>query len=265
MITDFQNSVRAILRERTTSPFYGALIVSWIGCNWKIVYLTLFIDQQLIKPQTKIQYIIENYFQIENLLWYPLIFTASLLTVVSLLSNGFYWLSLQFEYMRLGWKESKDQKRRITFEQYAALKQEMDRMDENFKKTFVDKESELTNLRNKVAEYEGDLNSLKILSAWYGSPVNGWQDVTQMLNYEVQKNRRLKLTVSNDTLAGDPAEGSCKDFVITYRFKGVVRSEKAVEGDSVLINIDGSYRKTNGSIAEQINEALKQKSVAYSV
>ena len=87
MIDELKKSLSAILYERTTSPFYGTLLISWLIWNWKIVYLTVFISESSINTD-KINYIVSNFNDIHCLLIYPLISTIVLLTVVPFISNG---------------------------------------------------------------------------------------------------------------------------------------------------------------------------------
>ena len=65
MIANLKKSLSAILYERTSSPFYGTLIVSWLVWNWKIIYLTFFISEDKIELD-KISYISENLSEINN-------------------------------------------------------------------------------------------------------------------------------------------------------------------------------------------------------
>ena len=114
MIDELKKSLSAILYERTTSPFYGTLLISWLIWNWKIVYLTLFISENKINTD-KINYITNNFNDIHCLLIYPLISTVVLLTVIPYISNGAYWLSLKFNK----WK--KDQKNVVEMATDAAI------------------------------------------------------------------------------------------------------------------------------------------------
>lgn len=95
MVTDIKKSLNEIIYERTTSPFFGTLITSWLIWNWRIIYLTFFISESKIKPN-EIDYILANYSDIDHIVWYPIISTILLVTIIPFISNGVYWLSIKF-------------------------------------------------------------------------------------------------------------------------------------------------------------------------
>jgi len=88
-MTDFLKSMKSILHERISSPFYGSLIVSWLLWNWKIPYVTLFVDSSKLTVD-KIAYIMINCNDCRYLIYYPLISTVVILTVIPFITNGAY-------------------------------------------------------------------------------------------------------------------------------------------------------------------------------
>ena len=82
MFDELKKSISALLYERTTSPLFGTLVVSWSVWNWKIIYLTFFISEKELIGKNKIEYIIENYNDNFNLYWFPLISTTILITLI---------------------------------------------------------------------------------------------------------------------------------------------------------------------------------------
>jgi hypothetical protein len=114
MITELRKSINSILYQRVSSPLFGTLMLSWVVWNWKIVYLTFFINAKEIE-QNKIDYIVEKLSDANFLIWYPLISVFILLTIIPFVSNGAYWLSLKFEK----WK--KEQNNNIEKEQLKTL------------------------------------------------------------------------------------------------------------------------------------------------
>jgi hypothetical protein len=65
MQSEIKKSINSILFERLTSPLYGTLIISWLIWNWKIIYLTLFVDSEEnyeeIEIKTKEKIELENF------------------------------------------------------------------------------------------------------------------------------------------------------------------------------------------------------------
>ena len=79
MINDLKSSINSILNERLVSPLFGTFIFSWAVWNWKIIYLTFFVSEKILKTD-KITYILDNFYEEEVLYVYPLISTIILLT-----------------------------------------------------------------------------------------------------------------------------------------------------------------------------------------
>jgi hypothetical protein len=57
MLDDLRKSVNSTLYERASSPLYGTFILSWLICNWRIIYLTIFVRAEDLKGLTKLGYI----------------------------------------------------------------------------------------------------------------------------------------------------------------------------------------------------------------
>jgi len=151
MIDNIKKSLGAILYERTSSPLYGALIVSWLIWNWKIFYLTFFISEDKIKID-KISYISENLNDINNLIIYPLVSTLILLTVISFVSNGAFWLNLKFENWKKDKKNIEEKKQLLTLEQSIEIREQLLNQENRFTKLLEDKNDEINQLASIIEE-----------------------------------------------------------------------------------------------------------------
>ena len=56
---DVKDSLIQVLKERVTSPLYGTYVITWLLWNWRAVYITLWVSEDSIKNQTKLEYLIE--------------------------------------------------------------------------------------------------------------------------------------------------------------------------------------------------------------
>jgi hypothetical protein len=151
MIANLKKSLSAILYERTSSPFYGTLIVSWLVWNWKIIYLTFFISEDKIELD-KISYISENLSEINNLITYPLISTLILLTLIPFISNGAYWLNLKFENWKKDKKNEVEKKQLLTLEQSIEIREQLLNQENRFEKLLEDKNTEIKQLKTIIDE-----------------------------------------------------------------------------------------------------------------
>ncbi|WP_426483308.1 hypothetical protein [Flavobacterium sp. 2] len=151
MIDEIKKSINSIFTERVSSPFYGTLIVSWLIWNWKIVYLTFFVDQDKL-DKIKIDFIIDNYNDVWHLVYFPLISTFTLITIIPFLTNGAYWLDLKFTTWRVNQKNEIEGKRLLTLEQSIKLRSELRELEENFEKLLERKNDEIQLLQNSLNE-----------------------------------------------------------------------------------------------------------------
>lgn len=148
MIDEIKKSINAIFEERVSSPFYGTLIVSWLIWNWKIVYLTFFVDQSKLK-ETKVDFIIHNYNDVWHLVYLPLISTFVLLTIIPFMTNGAYWLDLKFTTWRVNQKNQIEGKKLLTLEQSIKLRSELRELEDSFEKLLEKKNEEIKDLKGQ--------------------------------------------------------------------------------------------------------------------
>tara|TARA_R110001592_G_scaffold4080_1_gene22866 strand:- start:1566 stop:2330 length:765 start_codon:yes stop_codon:yes gene_type:complete len=157
MISDLRKSINSILYQRVTSPLFGTFTFAWLVWNWKIVYTTFFIDEDKI-DKNKIDYIVENFNNQEFLIWYPLLSTLILLTVIPFISNGAYWLSLKFEKWRVDNKNEIEKKQLLTLEQSIQLRGQIIESERNFDSLLQNKNDEIKQLKGLVDELKSGKN-----------------------------------------------------------------------------------------------------------
>ncbi|GGG27144.1 hypothetical protein GCM10011344_29880 [Dokdonia pacifica] len=148
-LKEFGNSINKILNERLSSPFYGSLIVSWLIINWKIIYLTLFVDSKEIVGN-KIDFIIDNYSDQWYLIWFPLISTILLICVVPFITYGAYWLSLFFNDLRQKRKIEVEKSQVLTVEQSLQIRAEIQNQKITFNGLLDEKNDEISLLKKEI-------------------------------------------------------------------------------------------------------------------
>jgi hypothetical protein len=157
MISELRKSINSILFERITSPFYGTLIASWLIWNWKIPYLTVFVSETNISG-TKIDFIINNYSNVNQLVIFPLISTFILLTLIPFISNGAYWLQLKFNKWKIDKKNEIEMKQLLTLEQSISIRKEIRVKEKEFEDLLEKKEKTIELLQNEIIELEKSIN-----------------------------------------------------------------------------------------------------------
>lgn len=260
MTPEIRKSVNATLYERTTSPLYGALITSWCIWNWKIIYLTLFVDKEQIFPFHKIDYILCNYWEVRYLFWYPLISTVALLTIIPLFAIWAYWLDLWFTEKKVKWKEHSERDRRFTKEQAAALMNDIADTEAKYTKRIESKDDDISLFQEQIRLLTEQINAkrpqeFRILYARYGY-LDQVKDVTLRVITLFASNDNF--IVENETLQGDPSPGVRKELIIIYEFETLVTAVTANENDKVAI-VNNKIEITNtpkSTSTAQINKDL---------
>jgi hypothetical protein len=153
MIEETKKSIQNILSQRISSPFYGALLVSWVLWNWKIVYLTFFVSEKAIKLN-KIDYIINNYSGFNTLILFPFLSTIVILTVIPFLTNAAFWLDLNFNKWRIDKKINVEKKQLLTVEKSISLREQLLNMENRFETLLSDKNAEIIQLKAIINELE---------------------------------------------------------------------------------------------------------------
>lgn len=152
MLSEFRKSINAILYDRIASPLSGTFILTWLVWNWKIIYLSLFVDDKFL-DRSKLEIIQEEYLNIWDGLLYPLFTTIILLTVYQFVAEFAYRLWLYFKKRKSDLREKFENKRLLTLEQSIQLRLEMKSQEERFEKINEDKNKEIELLRNQIEKF----------------------------------------------------------------------------------------------------------------
>lgn len=159
MIDEFKKSVNSVLYERVSSPLFGAFIFSWCIYNWKIIYLTLFVSESKL-TENKIDYITNNFFELKNLLWLPLLATAIIILIYPFLAVGAFYVTSKFKQWKIGIRNDIEKKQTLTIAESIELRSEIRKQEDNFDNLLKDKIQEIETLKANINEYEKQLLSL---------------------------------------------------------------------------------------------------------
>lgn len=162
MLEEFKKSVSSILYERATSPFWGAFIASWVAWNWQLVYFTLFVSSDKVEL-SKLEYLKANLpIDIWNLIAYPLLISFALIAIVPLLSNGAYWISLNYRNWKVNQKIKIENKIPLTVEESIKIRSLILQQEERFKTLTSEKDSRILKLNENNINLEKKLKELQI-------------------------------------------------------------------------------------------------------
>ncbi|EJG02256.1 hypothetical protein [Flavobacterium sp. F52] len=247
MFDETKKSVESILSQRLSSPFYGTLIISWLIWNWKIIYLTIFVSEDTITV-TKIQYIIQNYSEEKYIVWFPLLSTFLLLTVVPFITNGAYWLDLLFTNWRESKKQSVQNKQMLSLEQSVKIRAQIVQMEKEFKDLLSDRDNEIEQLKSLLNQnpnhdtiiYSNDDDEDE---GYYSTEIDNLVK-TIKVNSELYEGFKLvdKYIVGGNTGLSEKVSHEIMSFFISNKLISHIRSgvykwtSKGKEVNKVLIN-----------------------------
>ena len=230
MITDLRTSINSILYQRVTSPLFGTFIVAWLIWNWKIFYTTFIIDSDKIE-KTRIDYIVENYNDPWNLIWFPLISTILLITIVPFISNGAYWLSLKFEQWRVDNKHKIERKQLLTLEQSIQLREQILDYEKKFESILKEKDDEIEQLKLLIEKSSENQEGIKPGSQ------NDEKDVVKLFNIiKDDEQRKNDLYHINEQLQSGSARLASHEFLNTPAIS-------FFESNEIIENIGGGNFK----------------------
>jgi len=164
MITELPKSLKAVIYERSTSPFYGTLLVSWLIWNWKIIYLTLFVSESNIEGH-RIQYILNNYVNNWDMYGWPLIITGGAILIIPFLTLGAFWVSRHFRRLREKIRLRIDKKTPIDEEKYVLLLEKNAEIKSRYHKDLESMQLEISNLEKLLATKNQEISSLRFESS----------------------------------------------------------------------------------------------------
>jgi hypothetical protein len=151
MIDEMKKSISSTLYERTTSPFYGAFIFSWLIWNWNLVYFMFFISEKSLN-NNKLEHINTHLINYWKLIPLPLISTLFFTLLLPYLTNRIYSVHLKYKKWRNDEKIKIELKQVLTLEQSIELRQEILKLEEEFKKIIDRKNAEIEQLKFVVSE-----------------------------------------------------------------------------------------------------------------
>jgi hypothetical protein len=241
MFSVLKKSLAEVVNERVASPFYGTFIITWCIWNWKIIYLTVFVDQELIKPLTKIQYIEQHYSWWLYVFALPMASTLVLIAGAPYVVNIAYKIHLRFESQRRKMWEDAEKERMISRELYAAIRKETSERQELFERGLKAKEDELQQLRLEINEMKElnarAFNEPRILFAEYRTTKKK-KDVSTIM--KSIPGGRLKVV---NEIFDDIDPGAAKELFIVQEFRGKISNFTVPENTAIEKSAEDGWRR----------------------
>jgi hypothetical protein len=161
MFDDLKQSITSTFTDRIQSPLYGTFIISWLIWNWKIFYLSFFISEKRIDGN-KLDYIINNLWDIHTILWYPLISTGILIIIIPVFNNISYWLTVLFKKWRNSFSDRLLRNQRLSIKESITLKKLIQNTEANLNDILKARENEIHKLEEQVKYLQNDISEYKV-------------------------------------------------------------------------------------------------------
>jgi hypothetical protein len=150
-MSDLTTSLKEIFNERISSPFYGSLIVSWLLWNWKISYVTFFVDQSRLGDVTnKIDYIFKYCNSPWHLAIFPLLSTALIVLAMPYVTNYAFKKTAEFDRKRKDMQIEIDRTQVLTIEQSVQLLTDIQKQKDSFRNLLSDKDEQIKLLTKQL-------------------------------------------------------------------------------------------------------------------
>lgn len=243
-MTKLFNTISSTAEERIKNPFTGTFIVSWVAFNWKPLVFFIFSKQDI---DEKINFIVQNYSDHWNLIWYPLISCLFFLFIVPYinLTNDFFTKKSKdkrestlhddkiLKIQRETKEEEEKAKREIAIEIVREQKGR-NQQAEDLRKNIEDLESDLSAERNRFQQFNNEHSQI----------VNKLRQENMLTQSELTKERtnNINLNLENKKL------------------QGILR-DRHLEDVSLAIHTDENFNNTQ-FISGKFREYLESKKLA---
>ena len=232
MISSFER----LFKDRVSSPLFSTFIVSWLLWNWRIIYLSFFVDAKDIQPFNKIDFIAEYYSSYWFTIVFPLVSTFALIFVVPFAENWTYKRHLKFKEDRRKMKEESEKDKMVSGEDFFRQRREYLDNIRQVEEELIRRKNEVSELNKTITGLLHDSEKLQVAYAGYGI-LEDMKDVTNDVRKGISPNNELNFQIRNNAFnIPDPAPGKIKEFMLVLRIGGEFKTIRAKEGDS--INVD---------------------------
>ena len=149
MFQELTTSLKASLYERTASPLLGAIVLAWFGFNWKPLLYMLFSESSI---EVKLQFITENYLNLWNNLYWPVLVGAGLSLVYPLVSFVPFLISEKIQHAQRNLKQRLSMSQLLSVEQSLALREELVEKDKKIRSILSDNQKQTKDLEATIKQ-----------------------------------------------------------------------------------------------------------------
>ncbi|HRE74312.1 MAG TPA: hypothetical protein PLR45_06445 [Flavobacteriales bacterium] len=249
MIDELKKSIAATLYERNSSPFYGTFIFSWLIWNWKIPYVTLFINADDLS-NNKMDYI-ANEINLCHAVLLPLASTLVFIGLMPFITNEAYRITLGFRKKRKEYKQKIENEQLLSKEESFAIRQEILNTEQKFDELLKSKNNEIEQLKGIIQN-----NSINKNNNGYENE-NEKEEFTQIINNiltsppTIEDYRALLRWIQQGYTMGSP-DAPNQDIVSYLESAGII-----TKNDKAIYNFTAKGERFKNKIGERLIQNRK--------
>ncbi|TGM89025.1 hypothetical protein EHR02_16585 [Leptospira levettii] len=234
ILDEIKNSMNAIIAERSVSPLFGSMLVSWLTWNWKILYI-LFGNGDYSDYEDRLEFIEIYHSDKTNLIVYPLLSTIFVLLIYPILSISAYWLWLKFDILKKKIRNDTERNELLTLEESVQIKIEMQKAKDFATNLITEKEREIDHLKNQLEiQISNSLNkekneknksttNLTSEKSKLKDKIKSNKKLTDALNYIFESHKKkLRFNEMKNNISEDTFEFFKTNKIISEGFNGEI-------------------------------------------
>ena len=164
MLDLLQRSITRTANDKIRSPLYGAFILSWMAWNWRIFYVTFFLDMHDLGMR-KLPYIERLLGNTIYSIWAPLLSTFLIICVLPVFRIGAIWVEQGYKRYRNDIMQKFDNEQWMPPHIVTSLRKEIRTIRSEYEETLVKRNEELSSLqidsKEKLEKGQNRINSLE--------------------------------------------------------------------------------------------------------
>lgn len=232
-------SFKSHISERLTSPFAGAFVFAWVGCNWKALLVLCFSNKEI---EDRISYVGTTYFaSATEVLWMPLLISVVGIVAYYLSATAFLALYEFYTMVRRGVERLFDRARWVEPGTYIKLKKDAAEKILELTGLASDNLSKLDALGAKVSKAEAELSAREIELKKLEFERNRDSGIIELISAESSQ-LRAALSDQDQQLAGN------RRRLVEYRDAVSIVKKDIDERLSVLLQLIDPERKIPRSL-----------------
>jgi hypothetical protein len=265
-VEEYFKSFRSALKDRWSGPLFGNFILAWFVFNWRILYITLFVDGDKLtngdilipKHLTKLEYIDQFLISPSKNLVYPALFTVGLILIYPAFAAWAVIVPEYFATKRNNWRLKMRKTKIVPEDDLITALQEIDEEKKKFLESKKAKDDIQAAYAKLLVERNEEGKTLLDSKAENEELTQKVADLTAQLS--IKQDEIVKLKVKNDNLKSEALQNKIttnwhleKEIVTVNNTEPMIVSSKFILSDTGSISIWVKVPPTDNFYQREMN------------